>query len=154
MLATLLWPELSGSRGRGNLRRELALLRTQLGDGLFGGDRLRLGFRPEAPFWIDARRFRELVDQARHEEERLGALDASAIRMLEEAAELYEGDFLAGFSLPDSPEFDGWQFQEADSLCQALGWTLERLVGWRRRQRAGWNAKRVVSLTPSSTRST
>jgi pimeloyl-ACP methyl ester carboxylesterase len=41
---------------------------------------------------------------------------------------LYKGDFLAGFSLPDSPEFDQWQFFEAESLRGLLAEKLNLLI--------------------------
>jgi DNA-binding SARP family transcriptional activator len=41
---------------------------------------------------------------------------------------LYRDDFLAGFTLRDSPAFDEWQFFEAERLRQLCLSTLERLV--------------------------
>ena len=41
---------------------------------------------------------------------------------------LHRGDFLAGFTLRDSPEFDEWQFFQAETLRQELASALERLV--------------------------
>ena len=41
---------------------------------------------------------------------------------------LFSGDFLEGFSLRDSPEFDDWQIGEADTLNRELGSALRRLV--------------------------
>ena len=43
------------------------------------------------------------------------------------AADLYRGDFLAGFSLRDSPAFDDWQFFQAESLRSQLAGVLQRL---------------------------
>ena len=39
---------------------------------------------------------------------------------------LFSGDFLEGFSLRDSPEFDDWQIREADTLGRELGSALRR----------------------------
>jgi DNA-binding SARP family transcriptional activator len=47
---------------------------------------------------------------------------------LQAAIELYAGDFLAGFTLPDSPAFDEWQFFQYESLRQLYGQVLEQLV--------------------------
>jgi DNA-binding SARP family transcriptional activator len=49
-------------------------------------------------------------------------------RLLTEAVTLYTDDFLAGFTLRDSPDFDEWQFFQAESLRQDLGAALEQLV--------------------------
>jgi hypothetical protein len=47
---------------------------------------------------------------------------------LEAAIELYADDFLAGFTLPDSPAFDEWQFFVRESLRQLYGQLLEQLI--------------------------
>ncbi len=44
------------------------------------------------------------------------------------AAELYRGDLLAGFSLPDCPAFDEWLFFEAEGLRRDLADALQRLA--------------------------
>ena len=41
---------------------------------------------------------------------------------------LFSGDFLEGFSLRDSPDFDDWQIGEADALERELASALRRLV--------------------------
>jgi tetratricopeptide (TPR) repeat protein len=54
---------------------------------------------------------------------------------LDAAVELYADDFLAGFTLPDSPMFDEWQFFQRESLHQLYGQVLEQLVqAYRTRQ--------------------
>jgi len=50
------------------------------------------------------------------------------IILLNEAASLYRGDFLAGFSLHESSNFDEWQLFQAESLRQDLAIVLEKLV--------------------------
>jgi predicted ATPase len=47
---------------------------------------------------------------------------------LADAVELYGGDFLAGFTLRDSVEFDTWQSLETEALRQELVGALQRLV--------------------------
>jgi hypothetical protein len=47
---------------------------------------------------------------------------------LAEALELYSNDFLSGFSLPESPAFDDWQFFQSEEQRDALASALERLV--------------------------
>ena len=77
--------------------------------------------------WLDSAAFRQHVTaglaaapQDVFAPERLAHLDA--------AVELYTEDFLAGFTLPDSPAFDEWQFFERESLRQLYGQVLEQLV--------------------------
>jgi tetratricopeptide (TPR) repeat protein len=45
-----------------------------------------------------------------------------------EAVSLYQADFLAGFTLRDSVEFDDWQYFEAEGLRQDYASALRRLV--------------------------
>lgn len=47
---------------------------------------------------------------------------------LTEAVSLYRDDFLTGFTLPDCPDFDEWQFFQTEGLRQQLALTLERLL--------------------------
>ena len=69
---------------------------------------------------VAARELRRAADAARVEEIERG--------MFEEAAALYRDNFLAGFTLRDSPGFDDWQFFQAESLRRELAAALERLV--------------------------
>ena len=66
--------------------------------------------------------------QDRFAPKRLGHLSA--------AVDLYREDFLAGFTLPDSPTFDEWQFFQRESLRQLYGQVLEQLVQAYRSQQA------------------
>ncbi|MCB0191760.1 MAG: tetratricopeptide repeat protein, partial [Anaerolineae bacterium] len=53
---------------------------------------------------------------------------ADCVEALRAAVHLYNRDFLTGFTLRDCPEFDEWQFFQAESLRQELAAALERLV--------------------------
>jgi hypothetical protein len=50
---------------------------------------------------------------------------ADCLPDLTEAATLYTDDFLAGFSLADSPQFEEWQFFERETLRQQLTEALQ-----------------------------
>jgi tetratricopeptide (TPR) repeat protein len=47
-----------------------------------------------------------------------------------EAVELYRDGFLAGFTLPDAPAFDEWQFFEGEGLRGQVSDALQRLARW------------------------
>ena len=49
---------------------------------------------------------------------------------LAEAAALYTADFMAGFSVPGSREFEDWQFFESETLRQSFAETLQTLIEW------------------------
>jgi DNA-binding SARP family transcriptional activator len=61
-------------------------------------------------------------------------------------------DFLASFTLPDCPDFDSWQFFQAERLRQQFAATLEKLVHLEQRQgddeRAIAHAQRWLALDP------
>ena len=41
---------------------------------------------------------------------------------------MYRDDFMVGFTLPDSPEFDGWQFFQGEEYREELSTALGRLI--------------------------
>ncbi|HUG14320.1 MAG TPA: AAA family ATPase, partial [Thermomicrobiales bacterium] len=112
-LAALLWPETDHARAA--LRRTLSTLRGALGERWLAIDRESIAFVPGDDVWIDVAAFQELAV-------------ASDIPALERAVDLYRGDFMAGFSLRDSPEFDDWVTLQAESLRRELAGALETLA--------------------------
>ena len=100
-LAGLFWPDFPEEGARANLRQALANLRQVLGEEqneppflLVERETLRLN--PGCDCLLDVTEF-----------ENLTAPNASA-RDLDSALLLYRGDFLEGFTLRDSADFDDW----------------------------------------------
>jgi DNA-binding SARP family transcriptional activator/predicted Ser/Thr protein kinase len=127
-LVTLLWPETDPSRARAGLRRNLAVLKDALGGEWLVVARESVGTDPEADVWLDVARFRHLLKAWQGHGHPEAEVCPECLVALGEAAELYRGDFLEGFSLRDSPDFDEWQFFQTESLRQELASALERLV--------------------------
>jgi ABC-type oligopeptide transport system substrate-binding subunit/DNA-binding SARP family transcriptional activator len=127
-LVTLFWPEVEPSRARAGLRRNLAVLRNELGGEWLIVDRESVGTDPEADVWLDVSRFRQLMRAWQGHGHPEAEVCAECLVALGEAVELYRGDFLEGFSLRDSPGFDEWQFFQTEGLRQELTSALERLV--------------------------
>src|SRR6266545_3645733 len=129
-LAALLWPEGDEAHARAALRRTLSVLNRAL--GIAGAaqvvaDRTVPELRTSA-IDLDVYRFRHLVascDTHGHEPDR--ACPACTGPLLEAVA-LHRGDFLAGFSLRDAPEFEDWQLAQAATLRRELAGALRRLV--------------------------
>jgi DNA-binding SARP family transcriptional activator/predicted ATPase len=115
-LCELLYPSHPPDRARGALRRTLSTLRTGIGEQWLdtAGDSISL--RRGAQLAIDVDRFRAL------------AANGARGEHLEQAADLFAGEFLEGFSLRDSPDFDDWQRDEASALRRELAAALRRLV--------------------------
>ena len=138
-IVALLWPESDSERGRNSLSQAISLLRRELeaDDIVFGAAEVRLN---TAVITSDVIEF----------EERIAAND------LETAIGLYEGPFLDGVFLKNTPDFERWVDQERSRLHHLQSDALERLATRAatngdhasavrfRRQRAG--------LTPSDSR--
>lgn len=143
-IAALLWPEYDSERSRGALRRTLSTVRSALDDRWLAVARNTVGLDADG-LWVDVREFRRLLAEARDREP--GALAA-----LGAAAGLYRGDFLAGFALRDSAEFDEWQSFQAEGLRRDLGEALGRLVSGHiargELSAAIGHARRLVGLDP------
>jgi predicted ATPase/DNA-binding SARP family transcriptional activator len=119
-LAALLWPEADQGRAFAYLRTALWTLHKALGEDWLdaGGD--AVGLRPGGGWWLDVARFRTLLKEDPA---------SQAADVLAEAATLYQDDFMAGFTLPDAPDFDEWQFFVAEELRRTMGTALQALAG-------------------------
>lgn len=100
-LLGLFWPELDSDRARGALRQALYTLRRSLPEGVLEtrGDE-EVGIASGA-LWCDAHEFEKAMREDRPAE----------------ALELYRGDLLEGFHVPDaSPDLDYWLAGERERL--------------------------------------
>ena len=126
-LSTLFWPESDHTHARMSLRRHLSELNGALGMGRVVADRASVVFPHDSDAWVDVARFRELLAQCRSHGHPPKSACAGCLPLLEEAVALYDSDFLRGFTLADSPEFDEWQSYETEGLRSELASALERL---------------------------
>jgi DNA-binding SARP family transcriptional activator len=126
-LATLLWPDYDQTNARAAFRRTLSTLNKALGTGILKIERELVGMAEQADLCVDVLRFRSLLAESQVHEH-AAQLVCPVACLLNEAVELYEGDFMAGFTLRDSPLFDDWQFFESESLRQELGEALQKLA--------------------------
>jgi DNA-binding SARP family transcriptional activator len=137
-LATLFWPELDQTSARAALRRTLFSLSKCLPEGLLHADRESIQLVKawgNQPLWLDADLFRRLLDDWKHHGHPGLETCSACLKSLAEAAGLYRGDFLAGFSLRDAPDFDHWQLFQAETFQRELGEVLELLADWHSVQR-------------------
>lgn len=110
--ATLLWPEADAEAARARLRRTLYKIRVAFGEEVISASAASLSLRPALSVEADSRAFDHACDAG----------------LLDDAADLYTSDYLAGFSLPDCPEFEEWVFFRREALRSRLVQALERLV--------------------------
>jgi DNA-binding SARP family transcriptional activator/pimeloyl-ACP methyl ester carboxylesterase/Flp pilus assembly protein TadD len=123
-LVALFWPENDHRSGLADLSRILSSLRKILGSNFFLTDRENVALNREANLWTDVLQFLKLLEACRI----TAILDDAFQEKLVSAVELYQADFLAGFTLPYCPDFDEWQLLETEALRRDLGWALEKLV--------------------------
>jgi DNA-binding SARP family transcriptional activator/predicted ATPase len=151
-LATLLWPESDQSKARASLRSALWSLTKALGEGWLEVDRETVRFKPDADAWLDADEFQDRLQECRTHGHSPDQPCPDCLSPLSQAVTLYHDDFLAGFTLSDSPGFDEWQFFQTDGLRQDLASALERLArnhGERGEYEAAiTHARRWVALDP------
>jgi predicted ATPase/DNA-binding SARP family transcriptional activator len=134
-LATLLWPDYEQSKAYAYLRRTLWEIKEMMGEGWLDADRELVGFAMGTERWLDVAEFRRMLAATATHGHASAAVCPACIEPLSRAAELYRGDFLAGFSLRDSPGFDDWQFYLAEGLRQEAGEALRKLSAIHGRQR-------------------
>src|SRR4051812_9025337 len=143
----MLWPERDGDPARHALRQAVYNLRSKLPDG---GDTLlrvtngEIGFVPRADLWLDVEAFEESL--------RLGSGRTVDPHHLSAAVQLYRGEFLAGFFVKDSPDFEDWMVAEQVRLRDATVEALHHLIeSYSRRgeHRFGAHyARRLVAIEP------
>ncbi|MBV7333124.1 AAA family ATPase [Chloroflexi bacterium TSY] len=151
-LATLFWPESSQRKARASLRRTLHRLNQTLGTEILTVEPESIALPQSADLWLDAAAYQQLVTSHLHEESSTTGNSTERVTHLLQAAELYTDDFLAGFTLPDSPEYDDWQFFQREALRQSLAQVLEQLVIAHQKQNeyelAILHARRWLALDP------
>ena len=103
VLKTLFWPESSEEHASTSLRVELSILRKRLG-AFLQITREAIGIRPDAKVYLD-----------------LSDLNTNlASGQMEQALEIYQGDFLQGFHIRDSSEFEDWLRWERESARRSV----------------------------------
>jgi predicted ATPase/DNA-binding SARP family transcriptional activator len=149
-LATMFWPDSDMSRAHAYLRNAL----WQLGQSPFGPwlavdqDMIELSHE----VWVDRIEMRTLLAAVQAHRHPGSDLCSECFRTLVQVVDLYQGDFMEGFTLEDCPEFDTWQFFEADVVKQGVSGALRVLTECAARKgdvRAGLTyARRWVELDP------
>ena len=125
-LAALLWSEKSDEAGRRNLRQAVYNLKSAITSEPDGAPIIlargsELGIDPGIDCWLDVDAFVEARRQ--------GITSKSVVpHHLTGAMALYRGDFLAGFNLKDSPEYESWQLAQQTRLRDQAIDALRNLV--------------------------
>ena len=115
ILATLLWPEKPEDAARGNLRQALSNLRTIIKDEqatppFLLVTRQTIQWNPDGQAQVDILNFSTTAKGI--------SADSNNIEDLKRIANLYEGEFLEGFSLPESIAFHEWALQKREHFAR------------------------------------
>ncbi|MEZ4673935.1 MAG: BTAD domain-containing putative transcriptional regulator [Caldilineaceae bacterium] len=146
-VASLLWPEMPEQNARNNLRRVLPNLRTLVGNHLIITHQT-IAFKRNASYVLDVEKFAgtRVLPSA---ETNLAAL--SSVELVAKV-NLYQGDFLQNFHIPNAPEFEEWMLLEREHLRQRAIRFLSALAN--RYMQAGDTAgglsatRRLLALEP------
>ncbi|HZD56597.1 MAG TPA: AAA family ATPase [Anaerolineales bacterium] len=127
-LATLLWPDLDQSRSRAALRRTLSTLKHAVGEAYLDIEREFIRFSFRTGVWLDVTEFQNYLEETYTHGHTHDEVCPLCLPPLNAAVVLYRDDFLAGFTLRDSANFDDWQFFQSENLRRRLAAALERLA--------------------------
>ena len=120
-LAGLLWPERSERSARHNLSQALSNLRRAIGSpdasvSFLETSQHAVRLSAESECTLDVSAFAGLVAGCTDHSRDQRATCDGCMEQLQEAVQIYRGDFLEGFSLADSPAFEEWVVVQRERL--------------------------------------
>lgn len=124
-LAALFWPEYDQRHALANLRRALSSLNKSLQGELLEADREKIGLTDRSQIWLDVDEFFKLLTTVKNHSHMDNQSCPECLRFLEEAVQLYRGNFLEGFNLSDCPAFDEWEIIQGENIRQEFAYALE-----------------------------
>ena len=127
-LINLLWPHYTQTRARAALRQCLYTLNKSLPGPWLNVDGETISLNPDPDLYMDLNHFQGLIEECKTHPHPEIKVCPDCLSPLTEAVRLYRDDFLSGFSLKDSLNFDDWQFFQAEESRTELAGVLERLV--------------------------
>ena len=127
-LVLMLWPDSEQSQGRTILRQTLYSLNKSLGGHWLESDREAISVRDDADLWIDVHQFRELIGSCGAHGHPASETCPECKSPFAAAVSLYCDDFLKGFSLRDSVNFDDWEIMQAENLRREYASALQSLI--------------------------
>ncbi len=156
-LASLLWPNQPDGTAHANLRQSLYRLRrsieTNAGDPSFlDVSANSIQFNSQGDYALDVQEFTSLVAECeRHLHASLESCQACG-RSLSRVADLYRGDLLGGFFLPDCLAFEEWALAKREGLhrqaLEALHWLAAYCIGRAEYSSAERYAQQQLTLEP------
>lgn len=145
-LATLLWSDTPEANARTSLRKVVSAMRKTLAPYLIITNET-LAFNQNSSHWIDAQKLEQAAQLLRRT-----ANDGDICSQLQEAADLYRGDFLSGFYVRNAPLFEEWVLTQQARLRELVLGILPELASRyadrNQMTQAIGTARRLLQLEP------
>ncbi len=157
VLAEFFWPNKPAGAGRNSLKQALSNIRNTLEDQDSASpfllvDREEIQFNSGSNYWIDTQEFATLIKDTRTHQHQTIESCKRCVDRLRQAVELYRGDFLAQFSLPDSAGFEEWVVTNREALQRQMSDAYRDLIAHEKHNgdysEACQHAYRLVELEP------
>lgn len=126
LLAGLFWADSPADRARAALRRTLSALRGGIGGEAIRADRHQVVL--VEGFTSDIEGFETRISETAGHGHDPKDVCPDCIGPLEQAADLYRGDFLGAFSVRDAPEFEDWARSVTERYRLKAGEVFRRLA--------------------------
>lgn len=153
-LAALFWPEADQKAAMQSLRQAIYMLRRELQPASEGGaaprapyltvTRQDVAFNFDSEYWCDVEQFVTLIRAAQQHPHQSSNRCLECIADLETAVDLYQGEFLAGLTLPDADEFEAWRLARQEGFRTQMLHALSSLTGFYERRRDFGAAQRFL----------
>jgi DNA-binding SARP family transcriptional activator len=127
-IAGLLWPDLDHEHARSALRSTLHTLTTPIPFEWIVTDRAAIELKRDK-IWVDVNAFTALLTESSSHSHGHDAVCENCVDLFKQAIRLYQADFLAGFDVPDSAEYDDWQGMQRDWLLREYA-DIERQLSY------------------------
>ena len=143
-LASLFWPDSQGALA--SLRVALNKLKAAGLEPHLQISRNHLRFDQQAPYWFDVHAFQALIANGRRQ-------TVPNIPMLKQAVSLYQGEYLAGFSLPDVTAFEEESLRMRQQLEQTAWYAFDTIIQAYMNEKVDYEAgiqyaQRAIGLMP------
>ena len=126
-LSGLLWGEMPDAAAKANLRKILSVLRQIAAPNLEIG-RQTVVFNRDSNYWLDTDLFESKLANPTVTAVIPAEMQDGDVKLLDDAVQLYRGDFLEGFYVHDAPAFEEWVLPERERLQRKMQQALYQLA--------------------------
>ncbi len=127
-LAAMFWPNSSQDAARQSLRGSLHEINKKCNSVIVTPDRETIDLEKGSSTWIDVVQFQKSLKECMTHGHGPDVICSSCVEPLSRALSLYRGNFLEGFTLNDSPDFDSWQLTQTEYFRGEMASGFELLV--------------------------